>query len=60
MIGTALRFSAAVIDGGVAVVSAVGGATADGLRWIADYGGDDSSVEVDVEIPVPDRTQTED
>lgn len=43
MIRTVLRFSASVIDGGVAVVSAVGGAGADGLRRLAELGAKDSS-----------------
>ena len=43
MIRTMLRFSASVVDGGVAVVSAVGGTGADGLRWLAERGEKDSS-----------------
>lgn len=58
MIRKAFRLSASVIDGGVAVVAAVGGATADGLRWIADYGVDDGKAAT-TPAPDPDTTPTE-
>ena len=55
MIRTMLRFSASVVDGGVAVVSAVGGAGADGLRWLAERGGADSSEPAPEDPPSKDE-----